>query len=209
MAPLEERLAAIDTVLADLPPVHTSGVMQHAPTGVWQTERAAYEFLARCCHENAVSLETGCGVSTVLFALWGGRHTCITPSQEEVDRTRAYCGDRGISLDRVEFAVGPSDEVLPTLKQPELLDVVLVDGGHAFPLAIVDWYYACQKLRAGGIAVIDDIQLPSVSASLISFLEQDPRWQRVGGDPKWHAYHRLSDGSLRDEWGLQVGLGIF
>lgn len=202
-------MASIQIALDDPPPVHTSGVMSHAPSGVWHTERSAYELLARCCQGDTLTLETGCGVSTVMFARWGASHTCITPSHEEVDRLRRYCDSRDISLERVEFLVGPSDEILPSLKRSDPLDVVLVDGGHAFPLAIIDWYYAGRRLRSGGIMLIDDIHLPSVSTSLVPYLNRDPRWQCIARTQKWTAYHRLSNGSLSDEWGLQAGLGIF
>jgi Methyltransferase domain len=205
----QERLACVQNVLDDLPPVHVSGVMTHAPSGVWQTERSAYELLAGCANVNSATLETGCGVSTVLFAMWGTFHTCITPSLEEVERVQEYCSERDISLERVTFHVGPSDQLLPTLTDPRSLDIVFVDGGHAFPLAIIDWYYAAARLSAGGIVLIDDIHLPSVSASLISFLDRDGRWQCLARTERWAAYHKLSSGSLRDDWGLQVGLGIF
>ena len=169
MPPLEERQASIQRVLDDPPPTHADGIMSHAPTGVWQTERSAYEFLAQCAVQGIATLETGCGISTVLLGLWGARHTCITPSADEVERTQAYCESREISLENVEFLIGPSDEILPSLSSSHQLDLVLIDGGHAFPLPIIDWYYAASRLRAGGILVVDDLQLAPVSEALIHF----------------------------------------
>jgi predicted O-methyltransferase YrrM len=195
-----ERQADIETVLADLPQVHWG-----APKGVWQTDRSCYEFIAGVLPaEGARTLETGCGVSTVLFALWAQEHVSIVPWPREAEACREYFQERGIP-DRVSFEVGPSDDVLPRLNLPPL-DLVLIDGGHAFPLPIVDWYYAASRLKEGGVVVLDDLQLPQVRLGLLEFLDADPRWERVAAVEKWAAYRRLSEGPLREEWRDQAFL---
>src|SRR5262249_16200496 len=70
--------------------------------------------------------ETGAGLSTVVFALRGAEHLCVTPAAAEVERIRAYCASRAIDLSSVRFAVGRSEEVLPTLSLRDL-DLVLID----------------------------------------------------------------------------------
>src|SRR4051812_41936803 len=130
-----ERAQDIEAVLADLPQVHYG-----SPAGVWQTDRSCYEFLAAAVPaEGARTLETGCGISTVLFAQWAAAHVCVVPSAAEVRACRAYLQERGHG-DRVSFQIGWSDEVLPRLHGPPL-DLVFIDGGHAFPLPILDWYF--------------------------------------------------------------------
>ena len=76
----------IETVLADPPQVHYG-----APSGVWATDRSCYDFIATALpEEGGVTLETGCGISTVLFALWAAEHVCVVPSANEVAACRAF-----------------------------------------------------------------------------------------------------------------------
>ena len=192
------RFEHIEAVLADPPKVHDD----RAPGGVWHTEASAYRFIAEHCSPGTRTLETGLGISTVLFALWKAEHTCVVEDQGEVDRLTAYAESRMIDLSTVRFAVGRSDAVLPALTSPEL-DLVLVDGGHAFPLPIIDWYYAGGRLRAGGHVVLDDMQLPQVSLGLRGFLDCDPRWTAVAGTRKWVAYRRETSHALSEGWWAQ------
>jgi hypothetical protein len=96
--------------------------------------------------------------------------------------------------------------VLPQLDIADL-DLLLIDGGHGFPHPAIDWYYGALHLKAGGIVVIDDVQLPSVKDFLVDYLDKDPRWTKVGGDYKWHAYRKVGDFSVREEWTHQEFLG--
>src|SRR3954468_15013965 len=137
----DDRLTLIERVIADKPPVHDFEEAHFAPGGVWDTDRDCYRFLAEHCGEGDNTLETGLGISTVLFAAWGTHHTCVVPNQGEVDRCRAYCEARGIGIRSVDFQVGFSDEVLPALP-PRELALLFIDGGHGFPAPIIDWYYA-------------------------------------------------------------------
>jgi predicted O-methyltransferase YrrM len=120
------------------------------------------------------TLETGAGVSTVVFALRGASHTAVVPAAHEVDRIRAWCTDHGIATDAVTFHVAPSEAVLPQL-EPTPLDLVLIDGGHAFPTPFIDWYYTAARLRIGGLLLVDDVNLWTGQV-LKEFLEAEPAW---------------------------------
>src|SRR4051812_2060149 len=106
----QDRVAVIRRVLAQPPKVHGA-----AASGVWSTAESAYEFMASRCAPGARTLETGLGVSTVLFAAWGTDHTCVVPYQLEVDAVRTYIAELGHSDEMVRFEVGFSDAVLPAL----------------------------------------------------------------------------------------------
>jgi predicted O-methyltransferase YrrM len=166
--------------------------------GVWSTDRDCYVLLADHVIAGARTLETGSGLSTVVLAAAGARHTCVTPAQAEADRILAYCADHDIETGLLNFEIGCSDEVLPRVSQ-QPLDLVLIDGNHGFPTPMLDWYYAGSSLRAGGLLVIDDIQLPAV-AHLCSFVDRDPRWATLRRTAKWVAYRRLNEGDLRQDW---------
>lgn len=197
----DDRLASIGAVIAEPPHVHDG-----APGGVWGTSSDCYEFIARHLPDDAVTLETGLGISTVLFGLWSTNHTCVVGSADQVDALRSYMRDHQHSIDNVRFEIGTSDRVLPSLIL-EPLDLFLIDGGHGFPVPAIDWYYGSLTLRPGGIVVIDDIQLPSVDDFLVRFLRLDPRWTLIGGDHKWLAFRKEGDFSLSEEWSEQRFLG--
>jgi hypothetical protein len=214
---LDDRLAAISRVLADPPPVHPL-----APGQVWNTDTDCYDFIARHCPPGASTLETGLGVSTVLFVLWGARHTCIVGEQFEVDTCLAYLESRSIPIQNVSFVLGGSDQVLPKHPSGEL-DLFLIDGGHGFPTPVIDWFYGARWLRSGGILIVDDIQLPTVSDFLIRFLDLDPRWTELRRTDKWVGYRRESSGGLSEghwmqpfvslrapggPWGPRIRLGL-
>ncbi|MDP1821505.1 MAG: class I SAM-dependent methyltransferase [Acidimicrobiales bacterium] len=195
-----ERRATVERILADPPAVHPMEASPEPRMGVWATEPSCYRFIAERCAPGTRTIETGSGLSTVLFAALGARHICCTAGQEEADRVLAHCGSRGIATDGLRFEVGSSHATLPALEAGGTeVDLVLVDGSHAFPLPQVDWFYAAAMLRCGGTLIVDDIGLPAVSV-LVRFLELDPRWRRVSGTDKWRAWERQVGGTLSEDW---------
>jgi predicted O-methyltransferase YrrM len=139
-----------------------------------QASDEVLETIAAAVRPSWHTLETGAGLSTVVFALGGADHVCITPAPAEVEKIREYCAARGISLDAVTFHVGRSELVLPRLDLPEL-DLVLIDGGHGFPTPFLDWFHGAERLRVGGLLVVDDTQLWT-GRVLRDFLAEEPGW---------------------------------
>ena len=121
------------------------------------------------------TLETGCGLSTILFAMRWAEHTCIVPNQPEVDRFRDWCTSHGVDTSRLTFRVEPSEQVLPTTDLGEL-DLVLIDGSHSFPQVFMDWFYVQEALKIGGTLLVDDIHVWT-GRVLRGFLEVEPEWQ--------------------------------
>lgn len=194
------RLATVERILADPPVVHPMEASATPRMGVWATEPSCYRFLAEHCPPGTRTLETGSGLSTVLFAALGADHVCCTAGQEEADRVLEHCRSRGIDTAGLRFEVGSSHRTLPPLEAAGLeRDLVLIDGSHAFPLPAVDWFFAGSMLGAGGILVVDDLQLPAVQV-LVRFLDQDPRWVWRGGTTKWRAWARTRGGTLSEDW---------
>lgn len=74
--------------------------------------------------------------------------------------------------------VDKSENVLPDLSVQDL-DLVLIDGQHAFPIPFIDWYYASRILRVGGRLIIDDTQLWTAGV-LRDFMMSEPGWQIDG-----------------------------
>lgn len=182
--------------LADHPQVHDA-----AASGVWSTEQACYELIANHVDAASSTLETGIGMSTVLFAALGCAHTCVFLEPVEGERLTAWCDKHDVSLDDVDLRPGGSDVVLPALGRDEL-DLVFIDGSHGYPFPQIDFYYAASRLHAGGILVIDDVNLLA-PRHLVEYLEADDRWERLELRYKWAAYRRRSSGSLGEDFDTQ------
>jgi hypothetical protein len=188
---LQERVELVTTILKSPPQIHPASA-----TNVWSTEASCYEFLARNVEPGSKTMETGAGVSTVLFAAWGCEHLTVVPKERERDGILSYCADSGIDTSLLRFDVRGSEFVLPELSPDVEFDLVFIDGNHGFPIPIIDWFYGAGHLRDGGVVVFDDMQLPAVNFWIDWFLEKDARWERLDSTWKWRAYRRHSSGPL-------------
>jgi Methyltransferase domain len=117
------------------------------------------------------SAETGCGGSTIVFSQISGQHTAF--ALEGADRTisglRAHADLRG---ERVVFVEGETRCTLPLHVFADRLDLVLLDGPHAYPLPQLEFVYLFPQVRVGGWMVLDDIQIPSVH-ELFRFMKME------------------------------------
>lgn len=149
--------------------------------------------------ESSSTLETGCGLSTVMFALSGARHICITPATHEIDRINEYCGQNGIALDNVVFYADASERVLPAIEFGPL-DLVLIDGRHGFPAPFIDFYYTAARLKIDGLLVIDDTWLWT-GEMLKQILSSEPEWKHeVDFGTRASVFRKLAEGSQAKEW---------
>jgi hypothetical protein len=139
----------------------------------WRIDDATCYELDRRLSPTMKTVETGAGLSTIIFATNGCQHTCIMPERELADRIVAYCRANNISTDHVDFIISKSTDVIHQL-QPGY-DLALIDGTHGFPAAIVDFYYATKLLKIGGTLIIDDMHIFTCSL-IASFMREDAGW---------------------------------
>ena len=162
----------------------------------------AARFISNSVGKGSRSLEIGLGLSTLAFIMKGGEHVCITRIASEIELLKAYCGKHGIDLSNATFICESSDKYLPTHPHRDL-DVVLIDGKHAFPFPVLDWYFTADQLKRSGLMIIDDVQLKTVRV-LKDFLDVDPRWKRVAYfDQKTVVYEKLVDEVHDVAWHMQ------
>jgi predicted O-methyltransferase YrrM len=153
-------------------------------------------FLHQAIAEDARTLETGSGLSTVIFAMRKAHHTVVTPSPKEAAAIREYAREKQIGMERVEFILEPSETYLPRCTLHDL-DLVFIDGKHSVPWPFIDWFYTADKLKVGGLCVIDDIHLESV-LDLVKFLQEDPRWRFVWELPRRTITFRKLSANIHD-----------
>jgi hypothetical protein len=144
----------------------------------WGVQPAFGRFLFDAIHPNMQTLETGAGISTLIFAIGGAKHTAIAPWQDEMDAIRDYAAASGIDMSHINLVASPSQKILPTLDISGL-DIVFIDGAHAFPWPTLDWYYTADRLKVGGLMILDDTDIKSVGY-LSQFMKSDtPRWKYI------------------------------
>ncbi len=148
------------------------------------------------------TLETGTGLSTMVFAARGAEHHCVVPEPRLIERVETECAARDVSLERVQFHVAASEAMLPKLDLRDL-DLVLIDGRHAFPSPFIDWYYTEPMLRVGGHVIVDDTQLWTGKV-LRDFLCSEEEW-RIAVDfaPRSCVFEKLAEGSHLKNWTAQ------
>lgn len=205
--------AAVREFVADAPRVHRPGYRTDFDdtAGRWSfdspeyqtyiTSVSCYELIARHVGAGSVTMETGLGLSTIVFAALGCEHTTMFLDPGEEAPLRAWATEREIDLSGVDFVVGPSDVSLREMGDAPI-DLFFIDGGHGYPLPQLDWFYGASRLREGGVLVLDDLQLWA-PRQLDRFLGLDPRWERLAGDRKWSAFRRRSSGPVAEDFDTQ------
>src|SRR5690349_19831067 len=117
------------------------------------------------------SAETGCGGSTLVLSHLSDRHVAFAIEGE--NHTVSELGrNEDLMTERVVFVEGDSKDTLPGYRFDVELDLVLLDGPHAYPRPQLEFAYIFPQLKVGGWLVLDDIQIPSVY-ELATFLKHE------------------------------------
>lgn len=163
----------LDALLASPPAFH-----EHLNGSLvnWGASSRLLKYLDRSLTEDSVTVETGAGLSTIVFALNRCYHTVIVPDHGLVDRIQQWCSQNHVPTDRLNFVVDVSQRVLPDWEPQSDLDVCLIDGAHGFPLPFLDWFYMEQHLKPGGLVIVDDVQIWT-GRVLYQFLSKEPNWR--------------------------------
>jgi hypothetical protein len=165
--------------------------------------RDVAEFLDKTISDGWQTLETGSGLSTLIFARGGAWHTAITPNSEEFVKIKDWAHAHGIDLTRLTCIPMASEDYLPTCPRKEL-DCVFIDGKHAFPWPILDWFFAARQLRRGGLLILDDIDMAPVRL-LVDFLSSEaPRWQLVQRFDRSVCFRKNTDSIEDVAWHMQL-----
>jgi len=144
-----------------------------------------------------ITIETGAGQTTVLFAALAKHHYCCTEAAEEIERIRTYMEGIGIPSGNVTFLLGSSDVALPQLKIGERFDFAFIDGCHGYPFPAMDWHHIDKLLRVGGLLGMDNVELRPVREHC-EFLEENGSYERIATITAEGYFVRFYE-KLRDE----------
>jgi precorrin-6B methylase 2 len=117
------------------------------------------------------SVETGCGGSTIVLSHASDRHIAFAIEGSDATITELR-KQNDLRSENVTFVEGETKDTLPAYQFETELDLVLLDGPHAYPLPQIEFAYLFPRIRLGGWLVVDDIQIPSVY-ELFKFLEEE------------------------------------
>ncbi|MEO6230500.1 MAG: class I SAM-dependent methyltransferase [Ferruginibacter sp.] len=165
-------------------------------------EKEVLSFLYRRVEKGSKTLETGAGCSTLIFAHCGANHLAVTPAASEIELIKKYAAEKQVSMDNVRFRPQSSDVFLPAMEE-DGFDLILLDGKHAFPWPIIDWFYTADKLKKDGLMLIDDAEMKSVSI-LVDFMLADSAWEMVQDfSGKTIIFKKLKDSVHDVAWHMQ------
>lgn len=188
MASVSDADRALALLLDERPKFH----LLHGEPHSWRISTAVLQWLARNVRSDQRTLETGSGYSTVIFAAAGATHTVISPVPSEHEKVCQWCKERDFTMNSVKFWASPSQSVLPTLDL-EPLDLVLIDGSHAFPIPFLDWYHTSTSLKRKGFVLLDNTELRSVNILREFLLSERKRWRLLDDLGGTAIFQKVSD----------------
>jgi SAM-dependent methyltransferase len=129
------------------------------------------------------TLETGCGKSTIMFSNISQNHYVFTydDSLEQDSSVRMVKEDQDFIAENVKFVYGPTQRTLLKFEfsEEDSFDVILLDGPHGYPFPDLEYGILYDRLKSGGILIIDDIHIPSIGR-MYEILREDRMYEEVG-----------------------------
>ena len=146
--------------------------------------------------------ETGCGSATVAFSHYAASHVAFCDVHESSDAAdlqyvRTHPEFRP---EIVSFVLGAKAETLLAAPLPREIDVLLLNGSHAYPIPDLEYLALGRYLKPQGVLALSDIRIPTVKR-LFDFLLQDEgfRLHQVSDSSAFffrlsdHAWHEVRD----------------
>ena len=201
LIPSHLRDGALETALAERPEFHDDPARGQGLTRFLSLSDRSLSYLISIVTEHSVTLETGNGFTTLLLAILAGKHFSVSPDEPVFARIHSFLRHHQwtVAPQSLVCLLGGSQVVLPRETLP-LLDIVLIDGNHGFPLPFIDWFYTSRLLRTGGILMVDDCQLWT-GRTLREFLLREREWRQVFDDEeKTCAFMKIAPTAVTKDW---------
>jgi len=154
-------------------------------------------YISEILTKEDVTIETGGGWTTCVFASYAKKHICVNPDITANELVKRFLEEHDVSIGELVFLNETSDTGLPALDKSCEFDVALIDGNHSFPIPILDWHYIDLHLKKGGIFLIDDSNIRSVKV-LCEYLSMEKSYKRVIDIGNMVVYRKIEDNRV---WG--------
>jgi SAM-dependent methyltransferase len=130
-----------------------------------------------------VSLETGCGKSTVMFSNLASQHYVFAYDDRDApdSSVKMVQSDPEFRAETTTFVYGPTQRTLPRYTFPDglMFDVILIDGPHGYPFPDLEYALLYDRLKPGGILILDDVHIASIGA-MYDLLREDRMYDEIG-----------------------------
>lgn len=151
-------------------------ITEGMPRTSYTIGKAVLEFMAENVKSYHVSIETGCGCSTVMFSQLSSHHTCINPDKTSNQMVRDYLTCNNLITDKLSFIEESSEYALPALVIDNGIDIALIDGSHSFPIPMIDFYYIDRLLKCNSLLLLDNVEINTVRI-LDEYLKSEPAYR--------------------------------
>lgn len=125
--------------------------------------------------------ETGTGKSTLLLSHLSKDHTVFTIDDRGSSNgsLRRVMESPLLARERVHFVLGPTQQTLMQHTFPHPLQLVLLDGPHAYPFPEMEYWHFYPQLEENALLIVDDIHIPTIGR-LFEFLHEEPMFDDLG-----------------------------
>lgn len=149
----------------------------------WHKAGTMYPALLRRIIQNcsgmeiAHSMETGSGVSTIVFSHLSADHKvfAVEHGNGSISNVR---NSSLFNASSVEFIEGPTQLTLPKFTFQNKLQLALIDGPHGYPFPDMEYYYIYPQLETGALLLLDDTQIPNIR-NMYEFIKADDMFDLV------------------------------
>lgn len=195
---------AFESYLDNIPLLHTWDNGKTWNTGGFEkmSLRAFYNIIEEGWH----ILETGTGNSTITFLYTNpSKLTTIAIDPVLFKRIIDFCENNGIDYSKLQQHIGRSEWILPKIaseiyNSDRHIDLALIDGGHGWPTAFVDFCYANAILKKDGYMIVDDIQLHSIKELARLLHNETTRYSLRQNLGKTIIFKKLTDEPFLPDW---------
>ncbi len=158
-----EQASVLSEVVRIAPTLHKAGTFS----------AAALEAIVRHASVRPVqhSVETGAGASTLLLSHLSEDHT-VFAMDGGTDSIRAIKASPLLRRETVTFVEGPTQATLPLHRFTHRLQLVLIDGPHAYPFPDLEYYYLYPHADRDALLIVDDIHIPTIT-NMFDFIAAD------------------------------------
>ena len=151
--------------------------------------------------ENTV--ETGSGKTTLLFSHLSKKHFVF--ARDDGNSISVVKNSVILNASSVTFIEGSTQKTLPGHTFTDKIDIALIDGPHGYPFPDMEYYYFYPLIAQGGLLLLDDIQIPSITR-MFEIIDSDDMFKLLEIVHNM-AFFQRSDAPLidplSDSWWLQ------